>query len=337
MTQTIATAPSTTLERAISRDQRFGMAALVLCALLWSLNGPLIKLLAPQGHANAMPAVTIAFYRSLLGGLALAPVALLLRRGTTASKAVGKVARNRTVAHDPSAANTEFAWRIASIVCFTLMTVTFVAATTRIPAASAIVLQYTAPAWVFLLAATLLGETARRTDLISLAVALVGVAVIFTGAWSRDGAGLLIALSSGVSYGALIVTLRRLRGAAPLGVTTTNALGSALLLAPLVWLNHGFGLSGSQVLYVGALGIIQFCLPYAIFSWALRRVEAGRSSLILLLETVFNPLFTFLAVGEVPPFATFIGGGFILLSVLIGVFAPSSKPSAMDAESTTIE
>lgn len=219
---------------------------------------------------------------------------------------------------------TALAWRCASVLAFTIMTVSFVVATTRIPAASAIVLQYTAPAWVFLLAAGLLGERVRSRDLASLCIALTGVAVIFAGSWSRDAQGMLIALGSGLSYGALIVTLRRLRDADPLGVTVTNALGSAALLAPIVALSGAFSLTGPQALYVATLGVIQFCLPYAVFSWALRRVQAGQASLILLLETVFNPILTYLAVGEVPPAATFLGGGLILVSVLVGVLTPAT-------------
>ena len=45
------------------------------------------------------------------------------------------------------------------------------------------------------------------------------------------------------------------------------------------------------------LSLVQFTLPYVLFSWALQRVEAHRAALILLLETVLNPLWTYLLVG----------------------------------------
>ncbi|MBU0617508.1 MAG: EamA family transporter, partial [Planctomycetes bacterium] len=55
-----------------SRASWFGILALVICAALWSLNGPLIKLLVETDA----PGVTIACYRSLFGGAVFLPLAL---------------------------------------------------------------------------------------------------------------------------------------------------------------------------------------------------------------------------------------------------------------------
>ncbi len=63
--------PSTSQGR---RAGWLGVGALVLTAVLWSWNGPLIKLLHQNG-AGA-PAVTIAFYRSFIGGRLIAPGAV---------------------------------------------------------------------------------------------------------------------------------------------------------------------------------------------------------------------------------------------------------------------
>ena len=63
------------------------------------------------------------------------------------------------------------------------------------------------------------------------------------------------------------------------------------------------------------LSLVQFTLPYVLFSWGLQRVEAHRAALIVLLETVLNPLWTFLLVGEAVPPATLLGGPLILVGV----------------------
>jgi drug/metabolite transporter (DMT)-like permease len=57
-------------------------------------------------------------------------------------------------------------------------------------------------------------------------------------------------------------------------------------------------------------------MPYVLFSWAIRRVDAPKASLIVLLEPILNPLFTWIAVREPVPKATLIGGPMIILSVL---------------------
>ncbi len=270
-----------------------GVAALVCAAALWSLNGPLIKLLNERG--SGLPGVTIACYRSLLGGLLFLPFA---------------AKRWSTLRH------VRPAWPIASVATFTLMTAAFVIATTMTAAANAIVLQYTAPLFVFALSPLLLGERPRLGDGLALLVSLAGVAVIVVFQPPGQLAGVLVALLSGLGYGALIVTLRGLREVDPTVVVAMNFLGSGLLLLPAAALWGTLHLTQGQLLLLVLMSAVQFALPYALFSWALRRVEAHSASLIALLETVLNPLWTWLAVGERVPAGTLAGGPLVLLGVI---------------------
>jgi len=267
------------------------VVALIACAALWSLNGPLIKLLG----RDAVPGVTIACYRSLLGGVLFLPFAL---RGLRSLRA------------------TSPAWPIASVITFTVMTASFVIANTMTAAANVIVLQYTSPIWVFLLAPLLLKERPARTEGLVLLVAMAGVGVIFAGNPDTTPAGLLVALLSGLGYGSLTVTLRALRSVNPTVVAALNALGSGLLLVLPVALWGAFGLTPHQWALMLLLALVQFTLPYVMFSWALKYIEAHRAALILLLEVILNPIWTFLAVGERPPTATLLGGPLILLGVI---------------------
>lgn len=267
-----------------------GVAALFVCAILWSLNGPLIKLLARE----EVPAITIACYRSLLGGMVFVP--LVARRWHSI----------RTVRP---------AWPIAGVLTFTFMTTSFVIATSMTYAANAIILQYTSPIWVFLLSPLILKERPSWAEAWVLLLAMTGVGVIFIGNMQTDFSGLLVGLAAGLGYGSLTVVLRGLRSVSPLVVTATNALGSGvLLLVPVAIWGH-FWLTPHQAGLMLLLALVQFTLPYVLFSWALQRVEAYRAALILLLETVLNPVWTFLLVGEVPPTATILGGPLILLGV----------------------
>ena len=268
--------------------------ALVFVALFWSLNGPLIKLLSrPE---ERLPAATIACYRSLIGGMIFLPLAW---------RRLGSLKRVR------------LNWRIAAILSFSLMTLTFVIATTRTAAANAIVLQYSAPIWVFLLSPLLLGERSRFAEGGILLLAMSGVAVIYFAHPAQDKPALLIGLASGLGYGLVILTLRRLRDADPIAVTTMNFLGSGLLLLPLVGVWGAYGIeTGRQLALIVALSVVQMALPYLLFSWALQYVEAHRASLIVLLETIFNPILTYLIVGEAAPAPTLIGGPLILAGVI---------------------
>ncbi len=268
-----------------------GIAALLLCAGLWSLNGPLIKLL----DRHEVPGVTIACYRSLLGGVVFLPLAIG-RLGTLRRVSIG--------------------WPIAGVVTFTIMTASFVIANTLTAAANVIILQYTSPIWVFLLSPWLLKERPGWGEGAILLVAMAGVGVIFSGNLHTSMVGLLVALASGWGYGTLTVVLRGLRPVSPLVVAWGNAVGSGLLLVVpvVVWGRFSLGLEEWWLMLV--LALVQFTLPYVLFSWALQRVKAHQAALILLLETVLNPIWTYLVVGEVPPTATLVGGPLILLSVV---------------------
>ena len=269
-----------------------GLTALVVCAVMWSLSGPLIKTLGESGVKD----LPIAFYRSMIGGALFLPFAI--RR----VKTLGQVKPG---------------WPIASVMLFTLMTATFVIATTRTTSANAVILQYTSPIWVFLLSPLLLGERPRLREGLVLLIAMAGVAVIFFGHGSADTPALLIALTSGIGYGALTVTLRGLRRVDPLVVTSVNCVGSGLILGAAIALDGTFVLSGKQWILVTVLSLVQFCIPYVIFAWALRRVQAHRAAIVVLLEPVLNPLWTYLFVGETVPRATLLGGPLILAGVLL--------------------
>jgi DME family drug/metabolite transporter len=265
-------------------------AALICCACLWSLNGPLIKLL----YAEAVSGWTIACYRSLIGGLLFLPWAWP-RRGSLAAAGCF--------------------WPVFSVLAFTFMTASFCIATTMTAASSAIILQYTSPIWVFLLSPLLLHEKPGAAEGLVLLVAMTGVGIIFAGQHQTDAAGLAVALCSGLGYGALTVALRGLRAVNPLVVAALNALSSGVLLLLPVALWGGFGLAPRAWLLVFVLSLVQFTLPYVLFSWALQRIEAHKAALIVLLETVLNPVWTFLLVGERVPLPTLRGGPLILVGV----------------------
>src|SRR5215468_8213513 len=96
---------------------RRGILLLLICALLWSLNGPMIKELQRHGQTG----LSIAIWRSAFAGLALLIPA---RRG------LARLPRTP--------------WWFIAILSFAAMCALFVTATTCTQAANAIILQYTA-------------------------------------------------------------------------------------------------------------------------------------------------------------------------------------------------
>ena len=188
-----------------------GIILLFVAAVLWSLNGALIKLTHDDGRGPH--AVTIAFYRSLFAGIVLIPLVRgkfhTLRRRSRAAAGVDSGTRRGVV----GIVSTLLRLRPAAISCvvfFTLMTVSFVLANVKTEAANAIILQYTSTFWVFCFSPMILKERPRLGDLWILALAIVGIVIIFVGNASSDLIGLINALGAGLFYGLLTMMLRLL-------------------------------------------------------------------------------------------------------------------------------
>jgi len=247
-------------------------------AVLWSTGGVFIK----EIDAGAL---SITFFRCLFAALWVAP----------------------------------FAWgrrfprpldAVVSIVLFTGLLGMYVGATKETTAANAIFLQYTAPVYVIMLAPLLLHEHLRRSDMMALTICLVGIAVLFFGNQGEtDSTGLWLGVGSGLFYGLFLLWLRRLRYADPIAVTFVNCAGVAVLLAPIpgVW-----DVDAQDVGLLALMGLVQFALPYVLFTAGLRLISGAEASLIALVEPVLNPVWVAIIVGEEPTTATIAGGAIIL-------------------------
>jgi drug/metabolite transporter (DMT)-like permease len=80
-----------------------------------------------------------------------------------------------------------------------------------------------------------------------------------------------------------------------------------------------------HLFWAALLGIGPLGLGYVFYLVAIKRVTALEAGLIPAIETILNPVWTFLVIGEVPGFWTFIGGFLILTSVVLKGFSVASK------------
>src|SRR5205807_5979692 len=125
--------------------------------------------------------VQIACYRALFAGLFLVPT---LRR--------------RDLTFRPM-----MLWMGLS---FAVMNALFVTALALGTSANAILLQYSAPLWMYLAAVFWLGEPADRRGTITLAVGLCGISIIVCGGWREGELPIIaIALGSGVTYAGVLI------------------------------------------------------------------------------------------------------------------------------------
>ena len=290
-----------------------GRLCIVLAAILWSTGGAFTKILTQDTFAGLkeppldtlqigayrLP-VQIACYRALFAGLVLLPT---LRR--------------RDLAFRPM-----MIWMALS---FAAMNILFITALALGTSANAILLQYSAPLWMYLAAIFFLGETPDRRGTITLALGLGGIAIIVAGGWQDgDPTIIVIALGSGFAYAGVLLGLRVLRGVSSRWLTVWNHLLSGLVLVPLVVALRPPTVSQFLVLFV--YGSLQMGLAYWLVARGLRVVSPQEAGAITLLEPILNPICAYLVSPqtEVPNVFTCIGGA-VILGALAWRYWPRKK------------
>jgi len=273
--------PATSTPPANDEIQR-GRLLILGAALLWSLAGVFIKFLD-------LHPLSIVFYRSLFASLVFAP--FVQRSQLQVGPAI-----------------------VVSVLSYTAAISAFVAANKMTTAANAIVLQYTAPVFVFLFTRLIWGEKISKLNGGALIVAMLGVTIIASDSAGEPAmAGVLLALFSGVLFAVYMVNLERTHDVHPVYLTWINNLVCALLL--LLVVKSQLALSLDQAVILAVMGAVQLGMPYFLFSKGLRTVPLQEASLIALIEPVLNPLWVGLIGGEIPSAATLVGGALIMLGL----------------------
>jgi drug/metabolite transporter (DMT)-like permease len=257
---------------------------------MWSTSGAFTKALTRQTplglNEPKIEGLAIAYYRALFAGLVLVP---LLRRSDISFRPM----------------------MLPMVAFFALMNYTFVCALAEGTAANAIVLQYTAPMWMYLACIWLLGEPSDKRSLAALAIGLVGIGVIVTGGWQAEQLRVVgLGLVSGIAYAGVMVCLRVLNDASSRWLTVINHLVSALVLVPFVY-SEAWP-TWPQLGWLFIYGAVQMSIPYWLVARGVRSVSPQEAGTITLLEPMLNPLWTFLISGEEPKGYELIGGAFIL-------------------------
>jgi DME family drug/metabolite transporter len=279
-----------------------GRLCILLAAVLWSLGGAFTKALTLETFVGVHdPAIEtwslagknlpiqIACYRALFAGLVLVPT---LRRGDIQFRPM----------------------MLVMVLCFALMNAAFISAQALGTAANAILLQNSAPLWMYLASIFWLGETADRRSTLSLFLGLFGIAIIIVGGWQEGELAIIgIGLFSGFTYAGVILGLRILRDVSSNWLTIWNHLIGGLVLVPFVLMLHPP--TWQQVVVLFFFGAIQLGLPYWLMARGLRSVSAPEAGAITLLEPILNPVWTWLICGEQPTDLTYVGGAVILMAL----------------------
>lgn len=285
---------------------------IVLAALLFSTGGAAIKF-------TSFSSWQVAGLRSALAAVAILVVLPGSRRGWSRRGALVALSYSATL-------------------------ILFVSANKLTTSMNTIFLQNTAPLYVLALSPLLLAETIHARDLVVMLVIAAGLALFFVGGEPPQITapapvlGNILATLSGLTWALTILGFRWLgkRHESTDASLSATIIGNVITCAiclpkalPLTAEVH----TPANWLVIVFLGVFQVGLAYVFLISGLRRSPAFTASILLMMEPVFNPVWTYLVHRERPGRWAILGGILILGATAFKTWrgSPLDPPAPADS------
>ena len=247
-----------------------GYGYALLAAGLWGLLGPISKLCLAEGTDP----LEVAFWRVFIGGLCFAAHGLF----------------RRELAVRPAHGVT---FCLFGVVGVSLFFGSYQVAVRESGAALAVVLLYTAPAWVAVFSRVLFGEALTGRKLAALAVAMGGTTLVCLSGGSLGGAPSWLGIGCGLAAGFFYSTHYPFYNwwqdrYSTATLYTYMLLAGALALMPFVsFAPHNTPLTRAGFVFLGV-----FCTygAYLAYGAGLRRISPVRAAVVSNLEPVVGTL-----------------------------------------------
>lgn len=210
----------------------------------------------------------------------------------------------------------------------------YVGATKLTTAANAIFLQSAAPLYLLVLAPFLLHERVRSRDVLYLTIVGGGMVLCLSGqpvatATAPDPVlGNWLGAASGFAWALTLIALRKIGGTDRNGDATVTGVVAGNIFACVAAAPFALPLPAAPAgewLTLAYLGVFQIGLAYVCLSGAIRRLPALDVSLLLLIEPVLNPVWTWAIRGESPGGWTLAGGAVIVGATAAKVLADARQ------------
>lgn len=253
------------------------------------------------------PALAIAFWRTLGGTVALAPLAWGAARRQPPPRRL-------------------WSRMVASGVLLALHFALWIGSLSYTTVASSVTLVTMSPLFVAFGAARFLGEAPSRRTWLGMATTMVGAVVIGLGdlvdieLGVRALIGDLMALGGAVAVAGYLLIGRSARRQVPTSVYASVVYGTAALVLAAASLLAGAALGGYPAgTWLALLGLVvgPQLLGHTVFNALLSTVTATLVSIVVLSEPVGATLLAWLALGETPAALFWVGAPLILAGVAI--------------------
>ena len=272
------------MERKEKTSQSVATLCVLLASVAFSTGGLFIKLVP-------WSALAINGARNLIGAIVIGIYLLATRHKIVISRSV-----------------------LIGAVSMIGVTTLFAISNKLTTAANAIVLQFTAPAFVILFMAVLYGKKPQKLDILTCVGVLSGVVLFFIdGLQAGNLLGNITAVLSGICYAGVFM-MNEGENADAISSSFLGQLTAGLLFTPLVMRETVF--TPEAVGAVLALGIIQVGGAYILFSYGIKHTPAVTASLITGLEPILNPIWVALFYHETITPLSLVGCVIVVGSIL---------------------
>ena len=271
-----------------------GRIFVLFAGLLWSLGGPLIRLLENSSEWQFL------FYRSI----ALATTLLI----------VMKLQNSDTLSLFKYSGKSE----IIGGFFLSLAFVFFVFSITNTTIANSLFMLSSAPFMAGFLGWIILREKISKTQLTSMIIALIGVAVMIQGGISGDSLfGNITAFIAALGFAGFTVSLRWGKNKNMLPTVCYAGLYTILFCTiAFLFVNEGPIISWYDFSIATGFGGLGLGLGMIFYVAGSNKIQASELVLLTLLEIVLGPIWAWMYFSERPATPTLIGG-FILLSAIL--------------------
>ena len=272
-------------------ERKRGILFIAAAATLMSTGGLLIK----SVQASAM---TVALARAFFAALVFCP--LMQWRKIRFSKHMAGL-----------------------IISYVYLTFAFVSATKMTTSANAIILQCTAPLWLYLAYIITGKKKIVFSECAPRLVILAGILVILFDPANASGdatkmIGNLLALSAGISYAAEQYFLEKEYPVSD--ITVVGMLNIAMVLFIALFMHSQVSFAQVTLLNWGFLvflGVFQIGISYVLFRKGVVAASAFEASILSLLEPILNPILVFFFLGEAPTIYTIAGFAVIMGGIVM--------------------
>ncbi len=214
--------------------------------------------------------------------------------------------------------------------------IAFIQALTHTTIANALFILGSIPFFAALFARLILGERLRRTTLITMIVAAVGLGImVVKGVSVGSGFGNLMALITAVSFACYAIIVRYKRQVEMLPVIL---LSSAIVIVVSLLVTKGdIAIPLNDILLCLFWGGCLSGFVNWMFIIASRHLATAEVTLIMLLEFALVPIWVWWFIGETPTLWTIFGGGLIIAAVALrSIFELINKPKREQTPRTPV-